>query len=891
MPWCSKKKKNTSNQRKNYLNHKEKNDNEVVAICDNHASIINIIKKGNECYPELNDKKNNTIKKEVVKKSNLLKYYEKNVLKDYPKIKSCENVVKKMNALKLKNEMKREIKNEVKREIQNEVKREIQKDIPKDVKLDKNNDTEEKNKFEYFSKLNAKNKFKVLNEIEKQINDYKKHEVSDIYDDLAFINIYKLTHKNMYAILDQENKNVNYYNCNEILEMILNNKLHKYSLIKTKTEDQYVYLENKIKEIQFLKNFELQYYLKIKNKKYSMKSEYEKEYSKENAIFLELNKSLLSEKIKSLKNFVISPYDKDVVEIILVPNKKNSENFGGYHRIFSNLFITKYISSYFYHIIEKKIEKHNLVKKTNNIHVRMKLKTDYPQAIKNIFRYIYDKNFRLQDLDFKLLITIYIECKNLKIDGIIDDAINAIREKTNFENIIKILEVWQIFKETEMVKDFSRILSDSWFLIFSEKYHYLLDAETFSHFISFDNIMINEMRIFIEAIKFIIKNNCNLEEQEIIFKNVRFGLLSHENLYNMHKYIKNSFDDIIHNKYDGTNFICMRYEDNKTRKKYDEEEINEKKDNDVDITTDKKKENDVDITTDKKKENDVDIITDEKNDSFNTSFSEEIKNLNEFYKIINMEAFEPPYIEKKNINISLKNVTKCINNIYSILFDNIFKKLLNKDEVKERYKPWNENQFFQCVNNSANENYSFQLIKKKNKVDKYSFTYGDERLINECRYCFKIIKSKNSNISIGIILKIEELNMTNHTNFKIPKVLIEGNEELVIYFDFFVNDFYICNINENDDSKLLNKTKLNIHAHENKLTDNDIINYNIAVINQILNIDIIILPKNITFKYSFPILKPITYLGEIIKMPFINIKPFFIFKDSLDSIIMPSIKI
>lgn len=251
--------------------------------------------------------------------------------------------------------------------------------------------------------------------------------------------------------------------------MILNNKLHKYSLIKTKTEDQYVYLEDKIKEIQFLKNFELQYYLKIKNKKYSMKSEYEKGYSKKNTIFLELSKSLLDEKIKSLKNFVISPYDKDVVEIILIPNKKNSEHFGGYHRIFSNLFITKYISSYFYHIIEKKIEKHNLVKKTNNIHIRMKLKTDYPQAIKNIFQYIYDKNFRLQDLDFKLLITIYIECKHFKIDGIINDVINAIREKTNFENIIKILEIWQIFKETEMIKDFSRILSDSWFLIFSGK--------------------------------------------------------------------------------------------------------------------------------------------------------------------------------------------------------------------------------------------------------------------------------------------------------------------------------------------------------------------------------------------------------------------------------------
>lgn len=386
------------------------------------------------------------------------------------------------------------------------------------------------------------------------------------------------------------------------------------------------------------------------------------------------------------------------------------------------------------------------------------------------------------------------------------------------------------------------------------------------------------MRIFIEVIKFIIKNNCNLEEQEIIFKNVRFGLLSHENLYNMHKYIKNSFDDIIHNKYDGTNFICMRYESNKARKKYDEEEIK------FDDLKCQKEINE-------KKDNDVDIITDEKNDSFNTCFSEEIKNLNEFYKIINMEAFEPPYIEKKNINISLKNVTKCINNIYSILFDNIFKKLLNKDEVKERYKPWNENQFFQCVNNLDNENYSFQLIKKKTKVDKYSFTYGDERLIHECRYCFKIIKSKNSNISIGVILKVGELNMSNHTNFKIPKILIEGNDELAIYFDFFVNDFYVCNINENDDSKLLNKTKLNIHAHENKLTDNDIINYNIAVINQILNIDIIILPKNITFKYSFPILKPITYLGEIIKMPFINIKPFFIFKDSLDSIIMPSAKI
>ncbi|SCM12816.1 conserved Plasmodium protein, unknown function [Plasmodium chabaudi adami] len=852
MPCCSKKKDITT-QRKTDLNYKEKNDNEVVAICDNQASIINIIKKGNEYNSELNNKNGSTIKKEVVKKSNLLKYYEKNVLKGYSKIKSYEDVEKKISALKLKNEIKKD----------------VAKDVAKDVSVDQNEDTKEKGKLEEFSKLNPENKSKVLNEIEKQVNEHKKYEVSNIHDELAFLNIYKLTHKKIYSVLDQETKHVDYYNCNEVLEMVLNNKLHKNSLIKTKTEDQYVYLEDKIKEIQFLKNFELQYYLKIKNKQFSMKSEYEKEYIKSDTIFLELSESLLAEKIKSLKNFVISPYDKNVVEIILIPNKKNSENFSGYHRIFSNLFITKYISSYFYHIIEKKIEKHHLMKKTNNIHIRMKLKTDYPQAIKNIFKYIYDKNFRLQDLDFKLLITIYIECKNFKIVGIIDDVINTIREKTNFENIIKILEIFPIFKETEMIRDFSRILSDSWYQIFSENYHYLLDAETFSHFISLDNIMINEMRIFIEVIKFIIKNNCNLEEQEIIFKNVRFSLLSHENLYNMHQYIKNSFDDIIHNKYDGTNFICMRYENEKI--KIDDlkcpKEINEKKDNDNGM------------------------VGDEKNDSFNVSLYEEVKNLNEFYKIINMEAFEPPYVEKKNVNISLKNVTKSINNIYSILFDNIFKKLLNKNEVKERYKPWNENKHFQCINNLASENYSFQLVKKKGKVDKYSYTYGDERLIHECKYCFKIIKSKNSNISIGVILKVGELNMSNHTNFKIPKILTEGNEELAIYFDFFVNDFYVCNINENDDSKLLNKTKLNIHAHENKLTENDIIHYNISVINQILNIDITILPKNITFKYSFPILQPTTYLGEIIKMPFINIKPFYIFKDSLDSILMPSVKI
>ncbi|CAD2098929.1 hypothetical protein YYG_03022 [Plasmodium vinckei petteri] len=862
MPCCSKKKKDITTQRKDYLNYKEKYDNEVVAICDNQASIINIIKKGNECNSEFNNKKGSTIKKEVVKKSNLLNYYEKSVLKGYSKIKSCEDVEKKLNDLKLKNEIKKEVSKE------------------KDMHGDQNDDTKEKYKLEEFSKLNPENKSKVLNEIEKQINEHKKHEISNVHDELAFLSIYKLTHKKIYAILDQERKHVDYYNCNEVLEMVLNNKLHKHSLIKTKTEDQYAYLENKIKEIQFLKNFELQYYLKIKNKRFSMKSEYEKEYSKNDAMFLELSESLLAEKIKSLKNFVISPYDKNVVEIILIPNKKNSENFGGYHRIFSNLFITKYISSYFYHIIEKKIEKHNLMKKTNNIHIRMKLKTNYPQAIKNIFKYIYDKHFRLQDLDFKLLITIYIECKKFKIVGIIDDVINTIREKTNFENILKILEISPIFKETEMIRDFSRILSDSWYLIFSENYHYLLDVETFSHFISFDNIMINEMRIFIEVIKFIIKNNCNLEEQEIIFKNVRFSLLSHENLYNMQKYIKNSFDDIIHNKYDGTNFICMRYEHEKIKNKYG--------DNDSEIKFDGLKSQ---KEVNEKKDNDVGIISDEKNDSFNASLYEEVKNLNEFYKIINMEAFEPPFIEKKNVNISLKNVTKCINNIYSILFDNIFKKLLNKDEVKERHKPWNENKHFQCVNNLASENYSFQLVKKKSKVDKYSFTYGDERLINECRYCFKIIKSKNSNISIGAILKVGELNMSNHTNFKIPKILTEGHKELAIYFDFFVNDFYVCNINENDNSKLLNKTKLNIHAHENKLTENDIINYNISIINQILNIDIIILPKNITFKYSFPILQPTTYLGEIIKMPFINIKPFFIFKDSLDSILMPSVKI
>ncbi|SCP05483.1 conserved Plasmodium protein, unknown function [Plasmodium ovale] len=859
-----------------YKQKEQKDDgNELVTICDNKVTIVNIVKKGNDKSSKLKNGKNNIIKKPAVGKSNVLKYYETNFLKDKDSRDAKVPDAKKGRDNKDYDSYK--------------------------LRKDKNKRDYVKGKYELedFSRLNTKSKCKILFEIQKQLNKHMNEETFNIHDDIVFLNIYRLTHKKIYSILDKKEKYTEYYNCNDILEMIFNGKLHKNSLIKRKSDMHYVYLKDKINEIHFLKNFELQYYLKIKKNSPSMKSKLEENCSKENTLFLEYSEKLLTEKVKSLKNFIISPYDKNIVEIILIPKEKHCKNFNGYHKIISNLFITKYISVYFYHIIEKKIEKFNLTKKTGPIHIKIKLKTDYPQAIQSIFRYVYDKNFKIYDLDFKLLITIYIECMHLKINGITNDVLREIGEKANFDNIVKILELSSIFKETPLFKDFARIISDSGFYIFAKNYHYLLDVEMYRHLLSFDNLMISEMRIFIESIKFIIKKNCDMREQKLVFQNIRFNLLSNEHLYNIHQYVKNCFEDIIRKKYDATNFVCMRYH----HSKMEQINLSESKKYSGQMKSENLEQHEREPNEEEKHDGitSIDIGMDKMS---NVPFSEEIKHLNEFYKIINKEAFEPPYISKTKKRISVKGLTKCMNNIYNILFDNIFKKMLHKDEIKERCKVWNENNFFSCINDLSNENYSFQLIKRKNKVEKYTFTYGDERLINECKFFFQIVKSENSNISIGIILKTEELSVPNNhqQNSKIASILTGDRKDLVIYFDFFVNDFYACSISDDssfsqdkgdmhtDGAALINKTKLNIHAHENKLVDGDLVNYNVVVMNQTLNLDVVILQKNISFTHSLPILKPTTFLGELIKKPFIHIKPFFLLKDSLDSIAIPSIK-
>ncbi|SOV81220.1 conserved Plasmodium protein, unknown function [Plasmodium sp. gorilla clade G3] len=857
MACCSRNIINTVNgRRRSNIMSERKNEcgkddvNEIITICNNKVSVVNILKKGNEQMKKIKGQ-NENFRKSIPSKANLLKYYEANFLKDK---KNRNNNNNTLMANKNQKDRKRQIN-----------------------KLDEqDSNNEELIAKEVFSKLKTKEKLQVLDEVEKQLKEFMKDEKFNMHNDIIFLNIYSLTHKRIYSILNKKNNKEEYYSCNEILEMILKGDLHKNCFIKRKSDSQYFTLKEKISEIHFLKYLELQYYLKKQKKEHHMKSKLENNFDKENILYLKFSESLLGEKVKSIRNFLISPYDKDVVEIILIPKHKNFDKFSGYHKIVSNLFITKYISVYFYHIIEKKIEKYNLIKKNGPIYIKMKLKTNYPLAIQTIFRYIFDKTFKLHDLDFKLLVTVYIECIHFKIYSIINDITNAISEKANFNNIIQVLNMSSTFKETPIFNDFARIISDSAFYLFASDYHYLLHVEIYSFFLSLDNIMINEMRIFIESIKFIIVNNCHMKEQKDIFENIRFNLLNNEHIYEIQQYIKNCFKDIMHNKYDRSNFICMRY--NKPKKKNDFDNIQNKSDNNLNEVSENK------LVASANKE-----IPNIK--KCNLSFLKEIKKLNKVYKNINNESFEPPnWNNAVKKEISNKKLTECMNNIYNILFDNLFKKILNK-EIKHRYNIWNENKDFECVNNFTNENYSIQLIKRKSKEQKYAFTYGDERLINECKLFFEIIKCKNSNLSIGFILKSNELyNSKQQQDYsKISNILTECNDHLVIYFDFFVNDFYVCNINYKN-STLINKTKLNIYAHENKITDKNMIEYSISVINHTLNLDIKILPNNIRFNYSLSILKPKTLLGDIIKKPFINIKPFFMLKDSYDSICIPCIK-
>ncbi|CAI7722078.1 conserved protein, unknown function [Plasmodium vivax] len=853
---------------------KKPNDegNELISICDNKVSIVNILRRGNESTCKAKQEKSETVKKTPpVCKSNVLKYYEANILKEKSsKGTSLTDVKKNEEAEKKKGDTRKSHHDKHKKDV-----------------------IKHKHEVDEFSHLNTKHKFKALKEIQRQLKDCIKEQEFSIHDDILFLNIYRLTHKKMYSLLDRKRKSAGHYNCNEVLDMILNGKLHKNSLIKRKSEAQYVYLKEKINEIHFLKNMELQYYLKIKKNIPSMKSKFEENYTKENSLFLEFSEALLAEKVKSLKRFFVSPYCKNIVEIVLIPKQKNRNSFYGHHKIFADLFVTKHISVYFYHLIEKKMERHNLAGRTGPIHLRIKLKTNYPQAIKTIFRYIYDRNLNLHELDFKLLVSVYMECVHLKIPSIVDDVTEVISQKATFDNIIGVLGLASTFKQiaTPLFSDFARVISDSGGYLFAKNYHYLLDSETYSHFLRSDNLIVNEMRLFIESVKFIIKKNCDMKEQKLIFQSIRFSLLSREHLHEIYQYMRNCFEDILHSKYDETNFICMRYRHSKLRIKGEcpnsdhGEALNA-------ASAERKEIAQIAQIAQGEKADGVkakeDVATAGRPPKF--SFSEEIKHLNEFYKIINKEAFEPPYFSKKKKEISVKGLTICMNNIYNILFDHIFQKMGNQKEVKERCRIWKENKNFLCVNDFTNEKYSFQLIKKKGNTDKYAFTHGDERLISECKLVYQIVQSKESNISIGVILKRKELNsLSSQQNCKIPMALLQCSDQLVIYFDFFVNDFYACNV-DSSSSALMNRTKLNIHAHENKLQNGDMIIYSVAVINQALEIDISILPKGISFSFSFALLKPTIFGGQVIRKPFIHVAPFFALKDALDSISVPTVK-
>lgn len=60
-----------------------------------------------------------------------------------------------------------------------------------------------------------------------------------------------------------------------------------------------------------------------------------------------------------------------------------------------------------------------------------------------------------------------------------------------------------------------------------------------------------------------------MKEQKQVFENIRFNLLNNEHIYEIQQYIKNCFKDIMHNKYDRSNFICMRYNKPKEKNEYD----------------------------------------------------------------------------------------------------------------------------------------------------------------------------------------------------------------------------------------------------------------------------------------------------------------------------------
>ncbi|ETW57645.1 hypothetical protein PFUGPA_00338 [Plasmodium falciparum Palo Alto/Uganda] len=153
--------------------------NELITICDNKVSVVNILKKGNEQMTKIKGQ-NENIRKSFPSKSNILKYYEANFLKDKKNRNNNNSTL-----------------------IENKNQKDKKRQINKLGEQDSNN--EELTSKEVFSKLKTKEKLQVLDEVEKQLKEFMKDEKFNMHNDIIFLNIYSLTHKRIYSILNKKN--------------------------------------------------------------------------------------------------------------------------------------------------------------------------------------------------------------------------------------------------------------------------------------------------------------------------------------------------------------------------------------------------------------------------------------------------------------------------------------------------------------------------------------------------------------------------------------------------------------------------------------------------------------------------------------------------------------
>lgn len=768
-----------------------------------------------------------------------------------------------------------------------------------------------------------KKNYNILRELKKKFNEIIHDEKNEIHNDILFLNMYALTHKKIYSIGDKKGKTKKYYSCNEILEMIINEQLTMNSSIKRKNDPHYYALKHKMGELYFLKQLEMYYYMGSKKNRYisRIEKEIEKEVRKENVSFFGLDDSILYDKISFLKQYFKSPYSKNLAEIKLIPLQKEIQDFDGNHKLITDLFVTKHISVYFYHVIEKKMNQFIAKRNAGPLYIKIKLKTDYPEALEAIFEYIFNDNFNLRNLEFPLLVTMYIECIRLKIHCVLNQIIQVISEKSNFENIVRILPLSLIFNEVPIFKDFIRILADSSHFLFLKKYHYNMNLDLFIYLLSLDNLMISEMKIFIESIHYITYNKCDINEQNFIFQNIRFSNLKEKYLLSIQKYLKKCFENILDNKPDHTNLICLegkkgtkpnpimldknlnketKEENTETATQTERTKIEYDKIHNVFKWKYYKKDVANDTNTNqmetqkpqyrKNENNEMGLF--EKDKQKYEQFFKDVKDINKFYRNINADTMESLTNikckkEKSKKDISCKKITTYFNNIYNILFDETFKKIF-QEESKRRCAPWYENEYLQTIDDGVNQAYYFQLIRKETKKEWRSFTYGDSRFINECKWLFKITNSKMSNVCIGFVLNTNELKKPNDLKNTIPNKLIQNYKNLVIYLDFAVNDFFACTIS--DTYALINTTRLFVTSSTTFVETNDLVTYKISVIQDILTIHVEIVPKNITLMASFPILQPRVFIGDVLRKPFIDIKPFFILQNFNDSIAIPVIE-